>query len=665
MKRRVSSFLQLIYSVILSLLVLLLSGLPALAQEAVSQPNQTTSAVSSSQPGPADPKEFEAFIDKFFRKYQGKQIPGAVFVLVKDDNIFFSKGYGYANLEQKTPVIPDKTLFRIGSISKLITATAVMQLAEQGKLNLNEDINQYLKQFQVEKNNFKPITTAHLLTHTDGFDVAWTIGAATRCQLELPSLEQFLAKNLPPRVLQPGEQYVYGDAGIAVAGYLVEAISGVPFIQYMDKNILQPLKMQHSSFLQPLPPQLRTDLAVGYDSRNGTYIRTPFTCGKSVPTIGLSTTGTDMAHFMIAHLQGGRYGNTRILQENTVGEMHRQHFTNFPNTPQTAGSAYGFYERFQNDQRAIEHGGSLYGYSSQLFLMPEQKLGFFVAFNNDDKGNIRENLIKQFLDRYYPEKTRLDGHPSVQPSAEFQQLDQQINGSYRFIRYPHHSIVKLWIVWFGPRPNIRLKTRSDGTITFLPRGTEWVEVEPLLFRYRKSNIYMSFRHDAQQIKTMSVSNYVFLTYEKLAWYETATLQRLLLGVCLLVFLSAVFVWLGKFLIQRWRKQSSGVSRITRLVQLLGGLIGGVNLLFILGMLLVITQVNYWEFFFGMPPFMIALLYLPILSAGLTTGFPIVTLLAWRDKSWSAVGRLHSLLIMLAAGVFIFLLNYWNLLGFRF
>ncbi|MBV8882842.1 MAG: serine hydrolase [Chroococcidiopsidaceae cyanobacterium CP_BM_RX_35] len=642
--------------------------MPRFATEALPQLSQPlpVASLSHSQQGPNDPKELEAFIDQFFAKYEAEQIPGKVFVLVKDGSIFLSKGYGYANIEQLTPVIPSKTLFRVGSLSKLFTATAVMQLAEQGKLRLNDDINRYLKQFHVENNSFEPLTSAHLLTHTDGFDVAWTIGAATHCQSPLPSLERFLSQNLPQRVRSPGKLYVYGDAGMALAGYLVQVLSGAPFTQYINQNILQPLDMHHSSFQQPLPPELESNLAVGYEDKNATLQKTPFTCGKSVPSIALSATATDMAHFMIAHLQGGHYGKMQLLNETTVQDMHRQHFTNFPSLPAAAGSAYGFYERFQNHQRAIEHGGSIYGYTSQLFLMPEQNLGFFVAYNKEDKVELRENLIEQFLDHYYPEPKNKNSPPHPQLSTQFQQQAQELNGNYRFVRYPQHSFAKLWAILFGPRPDLRLRSNSDGTLTLLPIGTKWVQVKPLLLQYLDGKSYLRFWQDNQgQITNVSLSKYVFVTYEKLLWYETVDFQQGIVGFCILMFLSACRVWPIEPLMLHWRGRSFQVSRFTRVMQFLIGAIGILNLSFLIGMLLVTLQIDYWEFFFGMPPITIALLYLPILTTSLTAGLPIAALLAWQDKRWSVMQRLHHLLIALAAGIFILLLDYWNLLGFQF
>lgn len=670
MRRQVYRLLKLTHSIILAVLIFTLSGLPGLTCAALALNNSDFLATSlpPAQTSLNNPQELEVFVDHFFAEQMPRlHIPGAVFTLVKDGKIYFSKGYGYANLKRHTPVDPDRTLFRLGSVSKLLTATAVMQLAEKGKFNLNDDINPYLKQFKLKKKHQQSVTFANLLTHTDGFDVAWTIGSATRCQSKMQSLEKFLAKNLPSQVFPPGEVYLYGDVGMALAGYLVEVISGVPFRQYIDQNILQPLDMVHSSFLQPLPPDLAADLAVGYINKNGASLKRPFTCFKSLPTAAFSATATDIAHFMIAHLQRGRYGTKRILKASTAEEMHRQHFINFPDTPQAAGTAYGFYERYHSNHRMIEHGGSMAGYTSLISLMPAQNLGFFVAYNDNKLNeNLGEDLYQQFLDRYYPASQELTPVPI--PSADIQQHSRQINGSYRYIRYPRYSLVKLATFLLESKRLFHLKANDNGTLMLWPQGSQWVEVEPLLYQHPDSNIYMNFQQDTQdQITGMAFSSHVFATFEKLAWYENPGFQLGWIGFCVLVFCSGLLIWPINPLLHHFqlRKQSLRGSRVTRLARFLVGLISALNIVFLIGMLLVVFQINFWEFAFGMPPIMIALLYLPILTTGIITGLPFVVFLAWKDNHWSVIGRFHCLLTMLAAVVFIPFLTYWNLLGFQF
>lgn len=659
--------------VILVVLVVSLWGVTGIPKQSKlqSQENISFLSVSSRSQGLTTAAELETFLDRFFQPEMAS-IPGAAFVLVKDGKIFFSKGYGYANWEQKTPIEPNETLFRAGSLSKLLTTTAAMQLVERGKLNLNRDIQQNLKDLEIADPFAKPLTLAHLLTHTDGFDVAWTVGAADLCQSQRPSLGEFLTNNLPPRIRPPGELYVYGDAGMALAGHLVETISGMPFADYIDRNIFTPLDMGHSSFLQPLPTGLNANLATGYALVDGEYRPTPLLCGYSVPTIGLSTTATDMAHFMIAQLEGGRYADQQILSQATVQEMLRQQFTHFPKHIKVAGSAYGFYERLQNHQRALEHGGNLYGHTSQIFLLPEQGIGFFVAFNTDDKSDLRERLIKQFLDHYYPQQKQSGSAPKPDLSATAQERSRRISGTYRFLRYPHHSIAKFWIICFGPRPDLHLEANPDGTFTLLPRGTQWVEVEPWLLRYRDaddvqdSNNYLNVRQDNRgRVTGVALSNYVFVAYEKVNWYEAVPLHKRVLAFCCVVFLTACGSFLVVSVDRRSHKRFLKQSKFTRLGRVLASVTAVLNLLFVAGILWVVASVNYWEFFTGVPALVVVLLCLPIATAALTIGLPIVALFARKDKRWSVPGRILYLLTTLASGVFLLLLNYWNLLGFRF
>ncbi|HEY9829034.1 MAG TPA: serine hydrolase [Stenomitos sp.] len=632
-------------------LIWLLSGLPCFAQGLTTLPPS----------GPTNPQELEAFVDKFFAEQMLKEhIPGAVFTLVKDGKIFFSKGYGYADLEQKIPVVPDKTLFRVGSISKLFTTTAVMQLAEQGKLNLNDDVNQYLKRFQIPNTYPKPVTIANLLTHTDGFDSGWGIKAFSASKAEMTPLGEYLAKRLPPRILPPGEVFLYSDVGMTLAGYLVEVISGVPFAQYIQQNILQPLEMRRSSFFQPLPPQLAPDLAVGYRYKNGTYQRRPFAFNNNVPGSAFMATATDIAHFMIAHLQKGRYGEARILNEATAQEMHRQQFAHYPGM---VGSAYGFSESWENHQKALEHGGRLNGYTTRLYLIPEQNLGFFVSCNNNPVALPRE-LATQFLKHYYPVK---DQPASLSPSTTGDQKpDRRLYGTYRYNRYSHLTVEKLAAV-LGDAPEVQVMAGAgnDGTLALYVPEFKWVQVQPLLFRSIYSDTQLSFRQDERgRITHMFIGDSVFAALEKLAWYETNIFQLTLGIFCALVFISASLVGLVGWLMSRIRKPLPQSPLMARRAHFLAVLVCTLNLVFLMGMGLAIFATDYWQLFFGLPKMAIALLVIPPITTGLTLGLIILTVLAWKNKYYSLIGRLHYSLLTVAAVAFVFFLNYWNLLGFR-
>lgn len=261
---------------ILVILIFTLSGLVGFAPPTIAQPSGVETPGNNQQNGIQNSGELEAFLDEFFaEEMEELHIPGAAIAIVKDGSILLTKGYGYADLDNQTPVTPDTTLFRVGSVSKTLTGTAAMQLVDRGLLQLDEDINQYLQDFQIPATYEQPITLQHLLTHTSGFTQQY-IGIAGRTAEDKLSLAEYVKTAMPPRVRPPGQHYSYSTYDSDLVGYLIEELTGIPLEEYMAQNLLQPLQMQQSSFLQPLPPALDSNLAVGYEYEEGTYQTLPF-----------------------------------------------------------------------------------------------------------------------------------------------------------------------------------------------------------------------------------------------------------------------------------------------------------------------------------------------------------------------------------------------------
>jgi len=272
----------------------------------------------------SDTRELETFFDNFMaEKLPDLNIPGASLIVVQDGEIVLSKGYGFADIDSETPVNPAETIFRVGSVSKLFTATAVMQLVERGEVDLHTDITQYLTAFQIPATYAEPVTLHHLLTHSSGFEDRF-IGGMTLDENKLGSIEDFLQDALPARVTPPGEVHSYNNYGFALAGYVVEEVSGMPFEDYVYLNILQPLGMTLSSFAQPLPLELKAQLATGYELAGDDLAPAVFQYDRAVPAGSMSSTAEDMAAFMIAHLQSG---GSEILDESIADLMHQQQFT--------------------------------------------------------------------------------------------------------------------------------------------------------------------------------------------------------------------------------------------------------------------------------------------------------------------------------------------------
>jgi CubicO group peptidase (beta-lactamase class C family) len=615
-----------------------------------SSANQVTLASSLS-----DPAELEVFLDVLLTQQLAEShIPGASVAVVKDDHLFFAKGYGYANLEQHTPLVADQTLVRVGSVAKLFTWTAVMQLAEQGKLDLGADINTYLADFKIPATYPEPITLAHLLTHTAGFEdrrLGITVSSADR----LVPLRTYLTDAMPARIFPPGTVTAYSNYGATLAGYLVERVSGEPFAQYVEQHILAPLGMRHSSFEQQLPPELAAHLAVSYDEYDNTYHPLPFEYFQIAPAGGLSATATDIAQFMIAHLQDGRLGDARILQAATAQDMHRQHFTN---DPHVNGMTYGFAEMTLNGQRLLVHSGSTNDelFNSLLVLLPTQNTGLFVSYSSAGGRAAKWALLQEFLDHYAPAARPA---PLTSP-ADFAQRSDQLAGSYQSTRSTATTIEKIGGL-FGQAATAQVSASNDGDLMIagLSREpTQWVEVAPMVFRQMNGQETVVFRVDQQgQITHLFQGNDPIEGYRKLAWYENPQLHYGLLAGCVVLFLSVLVVWPIGWLVAR--RKTAPRLRLAVLARSLAWGISALNVLFLILFVVSISDLSQFPTLLTKGALVLALV-----AAGLTVGAVACTALVWRLRYWNVIARAHYTLLTLGALIFIWVLNQWNLLGFR-
>ena len=330
----------------------------------------TTAAVHGSTPELQTPEAFAAFFDAALpEQLASEQVAGAMVAVVHKDELVFAKGYGYADVDAGLPVTADRTLFFIGSDGKLFTWTAVMQLVEQGKLDLHTDVNAYLD-FAIPAAFDQPITLHHLMTHTAGFEDEFNSLMAS--QERLLSLREHLVRYMPARVYPPGAVMAYSNYGTALAGYIVERVAGQPFEVYLTQQLLQPLGMTHSFAGNVPPPALAADLSQGYKVQNGAFGASDFEWTAAVPAAPIRTTATDISRFLLAHLNDGCVEDACILRPETTAAMHAAHFTHHP---QMRGMAYGFMQMTVNGQEILWHLGGSAHFVTMLALIPEEELG--------------------------------------------------------------------------------------------------------------------------------------------------------------------------------------------------------------------------------------------------------------------------------------------------
>jgi CubicO group peptidase (beta-lactamase class C family) len=325
-------------------------------------------------------------------------IAGAVVAVVKDGQIVTERGFGYSDVEKRAPVDPKLTLFRPGSVSKLFTWTAVMQQVEQGKIDLDADVNQYLD-FKIPTRDGKPVTMRELMQHVAGFEEQ--AKGIMSDDPNSPGFEALLKQWVPERVFAAGSTPAYSNYGASLAGYIVQRVSGESFDDYIDKHIFAPLDMQHSTFRQPLPANLVPLMSKGYPAASEPA--KPYEIVGPAPAGSLASPGEDMAHFMIAHLQNGEYHGNRILKAETAEMMHNSPLTILPPLNRME---LGFFETNINGREVIAHLGDTQNFHTSLHLFLKEGVGFYVSFNSLGKagaaGELRGALFDDFADRYFP-----------------------------------------------------------------------------------------------------------------------------------------------------------------------------------------------------------------------------------------------------------------------
>lgn len=605
-----------------------------------------------------NPKQLETFFDGLLAaQLEIFHIPGATIAVVQGDKMIFAKGYGSSEVvvEQPKPVVADQTLFSVASLSKLFVWTAVMQLVEQGKVDLKADVNLYLKDFKIPSTYSQPVTLLDLMNHTTGFEEN-SLEEYVRTEGERQPLGKYLATHMPKRVRPSGALTAYSNYGASLAGYIVSQVSGLPFEQYVEDYIFKPLQMQHSTFRQPLPASLVDKMALGYHYAGGRYHSDPTSWSQSFPAAALRTTATDLANFMIAHLQKGRVGASRILQENTIAQMHEQSFTN---DPKVNGFAHGFMVVTLNNYRLLAHLGDNQDFHSGLILSPELQVGLVVAYNGQNGVLAVMNTIRAFMDHFYPANSAVVTSPPA--SAAGLETVAKYAGNYRPARSEYSTRGK--IVGMLQSITVQAAGPHDLIISLgFPPQLQWhyLESSPGVFRSvdQPPSLFGDtiFRADSTgQIYYLFQENNPTTAYLKQPWYAEPEFNLGLLGVCMVVFLA----FLGWIPLRLWlyRRLKQKISRQEQVGWWCALLLCSLSLVFVVGFVVLYSDP---QTVLGLPLWANFLYIISWLIAGLTLSLTVFTVLGWLHRYGSRVSRVYYTLLMLAALAFVWWLGYWNL-----
>ena len=602
--------------------------------------------------------DLEAWLDGYmpFALSRGN-IAGAVVVVVKDGAVLLQKGYGVSDVARARPVDPETTLFRPGSVSKLVTWTAVMQLVEAGKLDLDRDVNSYLD-FKIPPYKGRPVTLRNILTHTAGFEesVRYLIGNDPK---KLMPLGDYARRALPARVFAPGTTPAYSNYATALAGHIVARTSGMSFDDYVDRNIFRPIGMTSATFRQPLPGSLAARMSRGYALAS--QDPKPFEIVTPAPAGSLSASGADMGKFMIAHLANGR----GLLRPETATAMHGTKLTLLPPLNRMA---LGFYEDDINGRRVVAHGGDTQYFHSNLALFLDEGVGLFVSVNsagvNGASGPLRSALFEGFADRYFPAPR---AEPRV-PAATAREHARAMVGTYTSSRGAFTNFVQV-LGLFG---QAKIGVDKDGALS-VPAVTglanqprKWVEIAPYVWRDAASGERLAAKLEDGRVVRWSFDTVApFTVYDRTPWYLDSSWLLPVAGGSLLIVLLTALAWpAGAISRRRYRSAHNLQGRALGVQRLVHGFSWATVVA--LGLWAYFITTAFAELHKLSGPLDWLLVTLQILTPVALIG--LVALAAWNHWiGWRGdkghFSRLWSVLLLLAALMLLWVAIGFDLIGF--
>jgi CubicO group peptidase (beta-lactamase class C family) len=442
-------------------------------------------------------------------------VPGTAIAVVYRGRVVLLRGYGYADVKSRTRVHPSRTVFHIGSVSKTLTAIAVLQLVEAGRLDLHKDIRAYIPEMPLRYG----ATMHQLLTHTAGLEER-SAGTSTDRPDYIATMSDRVWRHPPEQIVPPGSVYSYANSHYALAGRVIERVSGVPYAQYMAEHVFAPLAMVRTTAYQPPPMPLAADLTSGYRWRGGRYEALGVGFGYESAAGGIMTTASDMSRIMMALLGDGSVDGRRLLSGESVRTMLAPQYT--PD-PRISATAYGFMHWRSHGQDLLHKDGTAGGQIGVMVLDPAHELGVFAASN--ELPGVANHILEPLLtDLFGPEA------PAVTPTALANAPDaSRLAGWYRDYHHTRNEMTRAIALMLQSR----VAVEPDRAIRW--RARRWVQVAPLVFTSSDGRDTIVFRENASG-KITSLHAWG-ATYERIGWTEQRPVHLGFLAVCLIAFLA--------------------------------------------------------------------------------------------------------------------------------
>lgn len=604
--------------------------------------------------------DLDTFLDGLMPlQLEHADIAGAVVAVVKDGKLLFAKGYGYSDYEKKVPVSPENTLFRPGSISKLFTWTSIMQLVEQGKLDLDRDVNTYID-FKVPATFGKPTTLRDIMTHRPGLEETIKdlfVGS----EKDMRPIAQYLPTHLPRQIYPPGTIPAYSNYATTLAAFIVERVAGQRFDDYVEAHVFKPLEMAHATFRQPLPDPLKPLMSNGYQLASGGAKTFEFV--QVAPAGSLSASAESMTHFMIAHLQNGRYGSVQILKPETAVQMHQRQ-QGWPAAMNAM--ALGFYEESRNGQRIIGHGGDTQWFHSDLHLLLDANVGFFVSYNSAGKDDVspRTVLFDKFMDRYFPVS------PANEPTPPTVAQDaRSVAGLYEISRRFETNILAVTTVLGEARVVADPKDNTiyiDGFLKDLNgQPKHFREVGPMLFRAVNGTEKLNFVKDVNGYWLLYL-DYPFMLFQQAEHaLDNKIFNYVVIGFSVCIIVLTLLLWPVAAILRKHYAKPLTLSESARRARTLVHVVCFVVVFFLIGLAWLLNALEKPGGLGSAGDFKIHLLQI----VGLLTGIGALIAIYNAAKSWGDAQqwlwyKIWNALLAAACVGFFWFIYHWHLLNFK-
>ena len=588
---------------------------------------------------------FTDFLDGVFQQQlEDSDIPGIMAVAVDENGLIYSNSFGHADLTENKKLDPAETLMRVGSTGKIFTWIALLQQAEAGNVDLEEEINYYLPEnIQFDYGENSPIRVIDLMTHTPGFEEI-QVGILASSIDDLVSLEDYLQETRPAIIREPGEIPAYSNYGTTLAAYIVERVSGLSYHEYLERNIFRPLRMNKSSSRQDIftESELAENISTGYFKDSGFLKAGEFEVFQAYPAGGHTVTGYNMSNIMLGILNGGELLGWRFLSEEYNDKLFERVFSI---DEEIAGWTHGLMEFNLQNQTIYWHGGDTLQFHTGLFLIPEEEKAVFVAYNGPGGTMARFDLINALDRQYYAE----DEFQPVNNGAELTNQDYQ--GEYLASRRNYTSPEKL-IARFS---QIKISTADDHLIVDGYEKDKYYKLEEDRFINQAGTEEIKFYRDEEgSIEYFAYKNNPTAVFTKVSLLESGRLHLLILGLSILVFLLTPI----SNLISLFKSKKVSTFGDRDKIPSWPGII-----LSLVGLVYSIVQARIFLYLmdnpYSWPDFTGLLSLVPILMV------IILLLMVYQLIKFGPLAKrfISQLILVLVGSAFILLLYYYNFIGF--